>query len=91
MRKTDPYLEEQIRKLYDEGFCDQDIAERFGKRKEVVGNWRRKRKKGLNVSCPILEACTLQYYRVDSRLPKDLPRWKRQYRSPSSQAPSSLR
>jgi hypothetical protein len=41
--KTDPKIEEQIQKLYDEGFCDEEIADRLGKAKSTVGSWRRRR------------------------------------------------
>jgi hypothetical protein len=43
LKKTDPKIEEQIQNLYDEGFCDEEIAERIGKTKATVGQWRRKR------------------------------------------------
>ena len=43
LKKRDPKTEEQIQKLYDEGFCDEDIAYRIGKTKSAVGHWRKKR------------------------------------------------
>jgi 5-methylcytosine-specific restriction endonuclease McrA len=43
LKKTDPKTEEQIQKLYDEGFCDTEIAERVGKVKSTIGHWRKKR------------------------------------------------
>ena len=43
MRKTDPEIEKQIQKLYDEGFCDDEIANRMGKSKSTIGQWRKKK------------------------------------------------
>jgi predicted DNA-binding protein YlxM (UPF0122 family) len=45
--KTDPNIEEQFQKYYDEGFSDEEIAERVGKKNTMVGYWRRK--KGLPI------------------------------------------
>jgi 5-methylcytosine-specific restriction endonuclease McrA len=43
LKETDPKVEEQIQKLYDEGFCDEEIADRIGKAKGTIGKWRAKR------------------------------------------------
>jgi predicted DNA-binding protein YlxM (UPF0122 family) len=40
--KLDPKIVEQIQKLYDEGYCDEEIADRIGISKSTVGNWRRR-------------------------------------------------
>lgn len=40
--KLDPKIIEQIQKLYDEGYCDEEIADRIGISKSTVGNWRRR-------------------------------------------------
>jgi hypothetical protein len=43
LRARDPKTEEQIQKLYDEGFTDEEIAERVGKVKSTIGHWRKRR------------------------------------------------
>jgi len=43
LKKTDPKVEEQIQKLYDAGFCDEEIADRIGKAKGTIGSWRARR------------------------------------------------
>ena len=43
MGKTDPLVEAQIQKLYDEGFCDKDIADQLGKSKSTIGSWRKRK------------------------------------------------
>lgn len=43
MKKTDPKTEEQTQKLYDQGFCDEEIADRLGKSKSTIGCWRRRK------------------------------------------------
>lgn len=43
MKRADPKTEEQIQKLYDEGFTDEEIATRIGKTKSTIGHWRAKR------------------------------------------------
>ncbi len=43
LRKTDSKIDEQIQKLYDEGFSDEEIAGRTGKAKNTIGSWRKKR------------------------------------------------
>jgi len=43
LKKTDPKVEAQIQKLYDEGFCDEEIADRMGKAKRTIGQWRARR------------------------------------------------
>lgn len=40
----DTKLEVLRQKLYDEGYCDADIGERLGVRKESILQWRRKQK-----------------------------------------------
>jgi transcriptional regulator with XRE-family HTH domain len=41
--KTDPKTEERIQKLYDEGFCDEEIADRIGMSKSTIGKWRKRK------------------------------------------------
>jgi hypothetical protein len=43
LKKTDPEIEKQIQKLYDEGFCDEEIADKTGKSKSTIGQWRKKK------------------------------------------------
>lgn len=43
MKKIDPETQEQIQKLYDKGFTDEEIAGRLGKAKRTIGRWREKR------------------------------------------------
>lgn len=42
MTKLDPKIIEQIQKLYDEGYCDEEIADRIGISKSTVGKWRKR-------------------------------------------------
>ena len=39
----DPKTEEQIQRLYDEGFTDDEIAKRLAKSKSTIGQWRKRR------------------------------------------------
>lgn len=43
MRKTDPKTDELIKKLYDKGLTDDEIATRIGKSKSTIGQWRKRR------------------------------------------------
>ncbi len=43
MGKTDPKIEDKVRKLYDDGFSDEEIAERTGRNKATIGQWRKRR------------------------------------------------
>jgi hypothetical protein len=43
LKKTDPRTEEQVQKLYDEGYTDEEIAARIGKVKSTIGHWRARR------------------------------------------------
>lgn len=42
LKKADLKTEEQIQKLYDEGFTDEEIAARVGKAKSTIGQWRKR-------------------------------------------------
>lgn len=37
MKRTDPKIEEQIQKLYDKGFTDEEIAAQVAKAKTTIG------------------------------------------------------
>jgi hypothetical protein len=39
---TDSKIKEQFQKLYNEGFCDEEIADKLGKSKGTIGQWRKK-------------------------------------------------
>jgi predicted DNA-binding protein YlxM (UPF0122 family) len=42
LTKLDSKIIELIQKLYDEGYCDEEIADRIGISKSTVGKWRKR-------------------------------------------------
>jgi hypothetical protein len=42
LTKLNPKIVGQIQKLYDEGYCDEEVADRIGISKSTVGSWRKR-------------------------------------------------